>query len=95
MLVIVGRVYHSTTLSHVECLARAKIVVENQVIVELKPTSQTVEQITAEYPRAEVRMLKDSQFVIPGLIDTHIHAPQYVFTGNESLNSTIVLSGLF
>jgi cytosine/adenosine deaminase-related metal-dependent hydrolase len=25
--------------------------------------------------------LKPGQFLVPGLIDTHIHAPQYVFTG--------------
>ena len=25
--------------------------------------------------------LTGNQFLIPGFVDTHIHAPQYVFTG--------------
>ncbi|ORZ23306.1 hypothetical protein BCR42DRAFT_404456 [Absidia repens] len=29
----------------------------------------------------KVHYLSDFQFIIPGLIDTHIHAPQYPFTG--------------
>lgn len=29
----------------------------------------------------KVFILKSKQFIIPGFIDTHIHAPQYVFTG--------------
>ncbi|KAJ3261150.1 hypothetical protein HK103_006459 [Boothiomyces macroporosus] len=28
-----------------------------------------------------VLILSESQFLIPGLVDTHIHGPQYVFTG--------------
>lgn len=26
-------------------------------------------------------VLQDSQFIMPGFVDTHVHAPQYKFTG--------------
>lgn len=28
--------------------------------------------------------LSESQFLLPGLVDTHIHAPQYAFTGTAT-----------
>ena len=34
-----------------------------------------------QFHEDQVRRLTPSQFVIPGFIDTHIHAPQFVFTG--------------
>lgn len=35
-----------------------------------------------EFNERDVITLKDNrQFMIPGLVDTHIHAPQYIFTG--------------
>jgi cytosine/adenosine deaminase-related metal-dependent hydrolase len=37
----------------------------------LSPTNQSYKTI----------ILEEDQFLIPGLVDTHIHAPQYVFSG--------------
>jgi guanine deaminase len=34
-----------------------------------------------EEMRTKLTTLTPSQFLIPGLIDTHIHAPQYQYTG--------------
>ncbi|KAJ3088904.1 hypothetical protein HK102_007669, partial [Quaeritorhiza haematococci] len=31
--------------------------------------------------RSQVQTLKPRQFLLPGFVDTHIHAPQYVYTG--------------
>ncbi|KAJ3274413.1 hypothetical protein HDV01_003017 [Terramyces sp. JEL0728] len=41
-----------------------------------------IEQLKKEgYTFDEILVLSESQFLIPGLVDTHIHGPQYVFTG--------------
>ena len=29
----------------------------------------------------EITILKDENVLIPGMIDTHVHAPQFAFTG--------------
>ncbi|XP_046578345.1 guanine deaminase-like [Haliotis rubra] len=41
--------------------------------------------LMSEYsvPRDNVRHLEKWQFLIPGLVDTHIHAPQYTFAGSN------------
>ncbi|KAJ3199792.1 hypothetical protein HDU67_002548 [Dinochytrium kinnereticum] len=45
--------------------------------VSIKPSHASV---VSPYGKKVVR-LSPNQFLIPGFIDTHIHAPQYVFTG--------------
>ncbi|XP_046326734.2 guanine deaminase-like isoform X1 [Haliotis rufescens] len=41
--------------------------------------------LMSEYsvPRDKVRHLEKWQFLMPGLVDTHIHAPQYAFAGSK------------
>jgi guanine deaminase len=55
---------------------------ESGSILALAPAADA-SQLIAEHgmPEAHVRYLKPSQFLMPGLIDCHVHAPQYEFTG--------------
>ena len=39
-------------------------------------------EIPDKYKHLELRDLKDN-LIIPGMVDLHIHAPQYAFRGNS------------
>ncbi|KAF9323950.1 hypothetical protein BG006_000986 [Podila minutissima] len=41
-----------------------------------------LDRLLADFSRENVLVLNDDQFIIPGLIGTHIHAPQYSYRGN-------------
>ncbi|NXI28899.1 GUAD deaminase, partial [Sterrhoptilus dennistouni] len=38
---------------------------------------------TWEFKTSDIRQLNKHEFFMPGLVDTHIHAPQYAFTGTR------------
>lgn len=58
------------------------IVVSGGKIVRIVAGDRETEVLQAlEIPASSVRRLREGEFLMPGLIDTHVHAPQYKFTG--------------
>jgi len=52
-------------------------------ITSLITDTVQIESFLASYP-GELINLKPQEFLMPGMIDTHVHAPQYQFTGTAT-----------
>ncbi|KAK9710943.1 hypothetical protein K7432_008118 [Basidiobolus ranarum] len=79
-----GNFVHSVNITNLEYVGKGAIVVDtagNIIQVERNVTERQISQIGDKH-RVSITRLGDQQFIMPGLIDTHIHAPQYVFTGS-------------
>ncbi|KAI8905956.1 hypothetical protein EDD86DRAFT_193601 [Gorgonomyces haynaldii] len=76
MFVIVGKAYHSLSVSEFVYMPLVAIGVENGIIQFVR----TVEGIS-DLDQTDLLVLGENEFLIPGFVDTHIHGPQYVFTG--------------
>lgn len=68
-----------------EILPSTLLVVDGKKVVFIEPNMSVVKarQIASDYGVSDNRFteLKDGDFLIPGFVDTHIHAPQYVNVG--------------
>lgn len=78
-----GRIVHSRSLNELEILPRAALGVNNNGVIEfLDDKVSSVEEAATKYSSAgfedaEVFTLEPLQFLFPGLVDTHMHAPQW------------------
>ncbi|XP_023593517.1 guanine deaminase isoform X2 [Trichechus manatus latirostris] len=80
-----GTFVHSTWTCPMEVLRDHLLgVSDNGKIVFLEEASQQ-EKLAKEwcFKPSEVRELSPHEFFMPGLVDTHIHAPQYSFAGSN------------
>ncbi|NWI97080.1 GUAD deaminase, partial [Pitta sordida] len=80
-----GTFVHSSASAPMEILHGHLLGVDvNGTIVFLEQIDQQ-EQLTKEwgFKTADIRQLSKHEFFMPGLVDTHIHAPQYSFTGTR------------
>jgi guanine deaminase len=78
--VFVGRIIHSKSLKHLEILPNATVGVKSDgsiAFVEENTSLETIKDQHADFSAAETITLKPSQFLFPGLIDTHLHASQW------------------
>ncbi|GIL58834.1 hypothetical protein Vafri_13806 [Volvox africanus] len=80
VLVIMGTYYHTPTYGRLDVLRDVVLVVQEGKIVRIANGHEETE-VQEEFGLAEVRQLKAGQYFMPGFIDTHVHAPQYQFTG--------------
>uniref|UniRef100_A0A182PQ74 Guanine deaminase n=1 Tax=Anopheles epiroticus TaxID=199890 RepID=A0A182PQ74_9DIPT len=71
--VFVGQIVHSKSLDELEVLENGFVAVNDGVIEAVGDESQLEGASVSEYERV---VLSSSQFLLPGLIDCHIHAPQ-------------------
>ncbi|CAA20441.1 guanine deaminase Gud1 [Schizosaccharomyces pombe] len=82
--VFVGKLIHTPSLGELE-ITDATVGVYNGKIVFLEKsmTPKTLEEAKSHHllKEATIHKLKPLQFMFPGLIDTHIHAPQYPNSG--------------
>ncbi|CAH1252146.1 GDA [Branchiostoma lanceolatum] len=79
-----GTLVHSTKNKPMEILRNGIIGVDTSGKILFVKDDDSIESLSAELGFSpEVRNLKDSQFFIPGFVDTHIHAPQYPNTGTK------------
>ncbi|KAI5458537.1 hypothetical protein BGZ63DRAFT_391578, partial [Mariannaea sp. PMI_226] len=82
-----GTVIHSPTLGSLEVLEKTIIAVSpsNGQIIHFKPNvaEDVADQILSslDIPSSRTRRLLHGQFLIPGFIDTHNHAPQWMQRG--------------
>ncbi|KAK1816725.1 hypothetical protein LTR12_008871 [Friedmanniomyces endolithicus] len=81
--IFIGRLIHSKSLKDLEIIPRAAIgVTTNGTIAFVNSKPATASQLQTRYANegfahAQVTTLTKSQFIFPGLIDTHLHAPQW------------------
>ena len=88
MRAVIGAVIHSKSLGNLEVLTRGAVVIGSDGliarVVDLTTTG-TTEDDTKAALGADVDMSEVTDYgknlIMPGFIDTHTHAPQYVFTG--------------
>jgi guanine deaminase len=79
--VFIGRIVHSLSLSELEILPLAGLgVLEDGTISFLDDSLKSLTDVHEKYPSfksASCTILTPTQFLFPGLIDTHLHAPQW------------------
>ncbi|KAI8902563.1 hypothetical protein BC833DRAFT_613888 [Globomyces pollinis-pini] len=87
-LLLIGAIWHTLSVSDIEYLPLQALGVQNGKIIFSQPIPENKELSRAERINLAIQDLdndwnwkEESQFLSPGLIDTHIHAPQFVFTG--------------
>ncbi|KAF9994725.1 hypothetical protein BGZ80_003647 [Entomortierella chlamydospora] len=83
--VFYGTLIHSVSLKQIEYIKQGLLFIDNQGKIArlVKNVAQDKVESTLEGVESDkVIRLNEDQFVIPGFIDTHIHAPQYTFCGN-------------
>ncbi|XP_073971928.1 guanine deaminase isoform X1 [Rhodnius prolixus] len=71
--IFIGPVVHSLKKEEITILEEATVTVSNGKIISVNSESN-IEEISSD---SKVIRLKKGQFLCPGLIDLHIHAPQY------------------
>ncbi|XP_051784333.1 guanine deaminase isoform X2 [Erpetoichthys calabaricus] len=78
-----GTFAHSTTAEPLQILDNTILGVDiNGKIAFIEPGDQ--EEILCDkwgFSSSDVKSLQDKDFFIPGMVDTHIHAPQYTYAG--------------
>ncbi|KAK5680076.1 hypothetical protein LTS10_008026 [Elasticomyces elasticus] len=81
--IFTGRLIHSRSLKHLEIIPHGAIGVEpDGSIAFVKTRHASPEEVKARYAAdgfadAQIIKLTRSQFLFPGMIDTHLHAPQW------------------
>ncbi|GAB1313661.1 hypothetical protein MFIFM68171_03871 [Madurella fahalii] len=83
-----GPVIHSLSVSELEILPCALLIVNREgrvtgLLKDVEPqyTRQTLEALNFNPALVDVRFLAPGQFIIPGFVDTHNHAPQWTQRG--------------
>ncbi|XP_006816518.2 guanine deaminase-like [Saccoglossus kowalevskii] len=83
LTVFAGTLVHSTRTVPLQIVNDALIGVRGKTIIFIESQSD-LNDLARRYffnPK-DVRYMKQSQFLIPGFVDTHIHAPQYAISGS-------------
>ena len=81
--IFIGRLVHSKSLEKLEVLPNAVIGVEPEGTIAFVHESNGSAKVIREYYQANsfdevpVVELKPSQFFFPGMVDTHLHGPQW------------------
>ncbi|KAF9169080.1 hypothetical protein BGX21_000880 [Mortierella sp. AD011] len=83
--VFYGTLIHSVSLKQIEYIKQGLLFIDSQGKIARLVKNVTQDKLDSTLEGVEsdkVIRLNEDQFVIPGFIDTHIHAPQYTFCGN-------------
>ncbi|XP_078683904.1 guanine deaminase-like [Branchiostoma floridae x Branchiostoma belcheri] len=84
MKVYRGTLVHATKENPMEILRNGVIGVDTSGKILFVKDDDSIENLSVEIGfNPSVHNLTGSQFIIPGFIDTHIHAPQYPNTGTK------------
>lgn len=73
-----GQIIHCKSFDELETLADGFLAVQNGQITAIGPRSALPKQLSDALP---AKQLSSTQFLMPGFIDCHIHAPQYPNSG--------------
>ncbi|CAO3611155.1 unnamed protein product [Cunninghamella blakesleeana] len=79
-----GNFIHSLSINELEFVEDGVIVVDNGIIVHVEHSVKDIEALLKTLPHDNYKLnrLEKSQFLTPGFVDTHAHAPQFVFSGS-------------
>ncbi|KAF9113753.1 hypothetical protein BGX27_000858 [Mortierella sp. AM989] len=83
--VFYGTFIHSVSITEIEYIKDGLLFVDVYgSIVRLQKSlpREQLQKALEGISEAKVFILNENQFIIPGLVDTHIHAPQYSYCGN-------------
>ncbi|GLC60250.1 hypothetical protein PLESTB_001590700 [Pleodorina starrii] len=75
-----GTFFHTPSYGRLDALRNAVLVVQDGKIARIADVSEE-DAVREEFGLSEVRQLQAGQYFLPGFVDTHVHAPQYQFTG--------------
>ncbi|PNH11926.1 Guanine deaminase [Tetrabaena socialis] len=80
-----GTFFHTPAYGQLDALRDTLVVVQDGKIARIAPGSEEA-AVMREFGLQQVRQLQarmamEGQYFVPGFIDTHVHAPQYKFTG--------------
>lgn len=81
---ILGSYFHTPTYGELEYIEDALISMNTQGVIEsiLLPEDENYQATVNQYrDNNELKELSDTQYLLPGFIDTHIHAPQWPQAG--------------
>ncbi|NXO71278.1 GUAD deaminase, partial [Phainopepla nitens] len=80
-----GTFVHSSASAPMEILHGHLLGVDDNGTIVFVEQADQLEQLakTWGFKTSEIRQLSKHEFFMPGLVDTHIHAPQYSFTGTR------------
>ncbi|NWR00048.1 GUAD deaminase, partial [Paradoxornis webbianus] len=83
--VIRGTFVHSSASAPMEILHGHLLGVDDDGTIVFMEQADQLEQLakTWGFKTSDIRQLSKHEFFMPGLVDTHIHAPQYAFTGTR------------
>jgi len=80
--VIVGTIIHSKSFSEIEILRNSIIGVATDGTISFVNNKDSLDCLKKDWDSSvEIVEVKEPKFIVPGFIDSHIHAPQYSFTG--------------
>uniref|UniRef100_A0A8C3ULT9 Guanine deaminase n=1 Tax=Catharus ustulatus TaxID=91951 RepID=A0A8C3ULT9_CATUS len=80
-----GTFVHSSASAPLEILPGHLLGVDDNGTIVFVEQADQLEQLakTWGFKTSDIRQLSKHEFFMPGLVDTHIHAPQYAFTGTR------------
>ncbi|NXH43880.1 GUAD deaminase, partial [Dicaeum eximium] len=80
-----GTFVHSSASAPMEILHGHLLGVDDNGTIVFVEQADQLEQLakTWGFKTSDIRQLSKHEFFMPGLVDTHIHAPQYSFTGTR------------
>ncbi|XP_027564759.1 guanine deaminase isoform X2 [Neopelma chrysocephalum] len=80
-----GTFVHSSASAPMEILHGHLLGVDDDGTIVFLEQSDQQEQLAEKwgFKTSDIRQLSKHEFFMPGLVDTHIHAPQYLFTGTR------------
>lgn len=75
--IFLGPAVHSEEKQKISCFPKAAIAVENGNIVAVDESGDINKLIGIDKKNFTIKELKAGQFLCPGFLDIHVHAPQY------------------
>ncbi|KAM7077619.1 LOW QUALITY PROTEIN: guanine deaminase [Ciconia maguari] len=80
-----GTFVHSSPAAPMEILRGHLLGVDDSGTIVFLEQSDQQEQLAKKwgFKTSDIRELSNHEFFMPGMVDTHIHAPQYSFTGTR------------
>lgn len=81
---ILGRAFHSESFDEVKCFDRALFIIDGNGVIEdvIEEGSPDFDRTVSDFRKdGNLRELSPNEVLIPGFVDTHIHAPQWAQSG--------------
>ncbi|KAI8333413.1 guanine deaminase [Chlamydoabsidia padenii] len=79
-----GTLVHSLSLKELQVIEQGVLIVKDGLITRVEQGVKDIDAFikSLNLGAHKLHRLEHQQFLLPGLVDTHAHAPQYVFSGS-------------